>query len=464
MKEHTPPSTTLAERLAEASVALTLDELPRPVIDHARHLFLDLLGAALAGADTVEAAAALAAATRLSPGGGPCTLWGTAAIASPTAAALYNGILAHARELDDFGGVDHSGAVVVPTLLAIAEAFPPISGRRLLEAMVVGYEVGRRVLDSAGGYRPHNHGDGYHSTGSCGSFAAAAAAAKALGLDKRQTTWALGLAGSVTGGTWAFLVDGAMGKRYNVGRAAENGLVAACLAQQGFTGPAHVFEAEWGGFLGTCARSSQLPEELVRSRPPGYGILRSGIKPYAACRDIHSSLDVVLELRERHRLLPEDIAALEIRLIPEMMQMIGARDFPATRIEAQLNLPYSVAVALVTGRAFVGEYEPPWLHHPEVRRLAALVRLVESPELPFDSEPYVRLLTTDGQSYEGHVDFASGAPQNPLPAQRIVAKFEALAGRTLPAATIAALQDMALAVEDLGDISEMTRLLRTGSR
>ena len=122
------------------------------------------------------------------------------------------------------------------------------------------------------------------------------------------------------------------------------------------------------------------------------------------------------------------------------------------------------AVALVTGRAFVGEYEPPWLDHPQVRRLASLVRLVESPELPFDSEPYVRIMTTAGRSYEGHVDFASGAPQNPLPAQRIVAKFEALAGRTLPAATVAALQDMALAVEDLGDLSEMTRLLRTGSR
>lgn len=450
---------TLAGQLAEYCTGLCLDSLPRAVVDQATYLLLDLLGAALAGSDTPEALAGGRAVALLSPGGGPCSLWGTTGMATPAGAALHNGIVAHARELDDFGGVDHTGAVVVPVILAVAEAFPVLSGRRALEAMVVGYEVGRRVLDSAGGYRAHNHGDGYHSTGTCGSFAAAAAAAKAMGLSREETLWALGLAGSCTGGTWAFTMDGAMSKRFNVGRAAETGLVAACLARSGFTGPAHVFEASWGGFFGTYARTELQPAALTCHRPPGYGILRSGVKPYAACRDIHSSLDVVLDARQRHSLAPADIASIEVRCIPEMMQMIGKVDFPATRIEAQLSLSYSISVALVAGKAFLGEFEAPFLHDPAVKRLAGLVRLIESPELPFDSEPYLTLTTIDGRVITGHVDFASGAPENPLPQAIIIKKFEALAGKLLPEAEVVELRDRVLAVATLADVRAITSRL-----
>lgn len=460
MKSPVALSETLAGRLADYTTRLNLESVPGIVADYAGCLFLDLLGAALAGADTPEAVAAAKAAALMSPGGGPCTLWGTESTASSTAAALYNGIIAHARELDDFGGVDHTGAVVVPAILAVAEAFPAVSGRRALEAMIVGYEVGRRVLDSAGGYRPHNHLDGFHSTGTCGSFAAAAAAAKAMQLNFEQTVWALGLAGSFTGGTWAFTMDGAMSKRFNAGRASETGIVSACLARSGFTGPSHIFEAEWGGFLGTYVRTEPNPDALTCERPPGYGILRSGIKPYAACRDIHSSLDVILEARRRHRLAPEDIASIEVRCIPEMMQMIGKTDFPATRIEAQLSLPYSIAVALVAGEAFIGQYEAPLLHDSKVKRLASLVRLIETPDLPYDSEPYLAIKTTDGRVIEGHVDYASGAPQNPLPADRIIKKFTKLAERTLPPVRVEELRDKVLGMSALADVGEIAACLR----
>jgi 2-methylcitrate dehydratase PrpD len=135
MKNSVAAGATLAEHLADYSHRFTLEMVPGGVASYASYLLLDLLGAALAG-------------------------------------------------------VDHTGAVVVPAILAVAEAFPALPGRQALEAMIVGYEVGRRVLDSAGGYRPHNHLDGFHSTGTCGSFAAAAAAAKAMRLNCDQTLWA----------------------------------------------------------------------------------------------------------------------------------------------------------------------------------------------------------------------------------------------------------------------------------
>lgn len=449
-----------AEQLAGFITRLDLDSVPPEVVDHAKYLFLDLLGAALAGIDTPEAEAALRAVTLMFPGDGDCTLWGTSKRSSANGAALFNGILAHARELDDFGGADHSGAVIVPALLAVAEAYPVVSGKTFLEAMIAGYDVARRVLESCGGYRPHNHGDGYHSTGTCGSFGAAASVAKALGLGVQETTWALGLAGSFTGGTWAFAEDGAMSKRYHVGRAAETGVTAGCLAASGFTGPAYIFEAEWGGFLSTYVQHQPCPEALVENLGEQYRLMRSGIKPYAACRDIHSTLDVVLAARRTHRLQAVDIDTVKIRCIPEMMQMIGTTILPKTRLEAQLSLPYSIAVALLTGRAFIAEYEPPFLTNPEVRRLAGLVELIESPELPFDSEPYVTITTRDGRTFGGHVDFASGAPQNPLEVEAVTEKFAVLASRVLPQPAWTQLKAAVLSLETQTDLRVLTRYLQ----
>jgi 2-methylcitrate dehydratase PrpD len=453
-----PPGCAL--ELARGVDALNFDLLDAEVVSHARHLLLDLLGAALAGVDTAEAQAAVRAANVLSAEGGRCTIWGTVSRATPGIAALVNGITAHARELDDFGGVDHSGAVVVPALLAAAEGFPVISGRTLLTALVAGYETGRRVLDSVGGYRPHNHNDGFHSTGSCGSFAAAAAVAKALALDVREIAWALGLAGSFTGGTWAFNADGAMSKRYHAGRAAETGITVACLARSGFSGPLQIFEAEWGGFWRCYGRSGADPEALLAGEFDGRALLRSGVKPYAACRDIHSTLDVVLAAR-RQGLAAAEVVAVEIDCIPEMYQMVGNKSSPASRLEAQLSLAYSVAVALHCGRAFLGEYEAPLLTDSEVKRLAALVSVRPDSTLPFDAEPLVAIHTADGRVLRGHVPHASGAWQNPLPAEAIVEKFTTLATRALSAGRVEELRGMVLAVDDLEDVRQLCRLLRS---
>ncbi|MFT5728230.1 MAG: 2-methylcitrate dehydratase PrpD [Desulforhopalus sp.] len=454
-----PVPSSYAEQLADYIVSFSLDLTPAHVVDYARYLLLDLLGAALAGVDTPEAKAALKAVAFMAPEGGQCTLWGTSKQSTPNCAALFNGIIAHARELDDFGGADHSGAVVIPALLAVVDSTPAISGKTLLESIIVGYEIARRVLDSAGGYRPHNHNDGFHSTGTCGSFGAAAAVSKALGLSVQETTWALGLAGSYTGGTWAFTEDGAMSKRFNVGRAAETGLTAAFLAKNGFTGPAHIFEAEWGGFLGTYAREKNHPEALIEDLGASYGIMRSGIKPYAACRDIHSTLDVILKAKQDHDLSIGNVARITVRLIPEMAQMIGRKALPKNRFEAQLNLRYSIGVALACGRAFIAEYEEPYLNMKDVLQGAELVELIESPDLPFDSEPYITITTKDDRTLEGHVDYASGAPQNPLQPEVIIDKFMSLATRALPAQQCQQLQKKILTVQSLPDMREITSAL-----
>ncbi|MHB8730787.1 MAG: MmgE/PrpD family protein [bacterium] len=447
---------TLSGALAEFGHMLRLEAVPSAVTAHAKLLLLDTLGAALAGVDTAEGRAVAAAARRFAGERGPCAVWGTRARTTRAAAALVNGTVAHAQELDDFGGCDHSGAVVIPAVLAACEGRRP-SGARILEAIIVGYDVALRCLEAAGGYRAHN-GRGWHSTGTCGSFGAAAAVAKVLGLGALQTAWAIGLAGSFTGGTWAFLGDGAMSKRYHPGRAAETGVIAGFLAEAGFTGPGYVLEAGWGGFLPVYAAEDARPEKIRDGLGTDFKILRSGVKPYACCRDIHSVLDFVLDLRRREALAADAVEGIEVRCPRGIVQMLG-NAAPATRLAAQMSMPYGIAVAWMTGRALVEEYEDRWLADAGVRAFIPRVKVTADAALAEGTEPYITVTARDGRRFAGRVPFARGAPENPLPYAEVAEKYNILASRALPAAEVARLKDAVLSLEDRGAASEMLALL-----
>ncbi len=445
------PSVAMAEFVAD----LDLARVPDDVVAYARVLMLDLLGSALAGVDTAEARAMLSAAEGFAPGAGPCAIWGTARTTTAAAAALVNGVIAHAQELDDFGGADHSGAVVIPAVLAVAEAEGIDDGKRVLEAVIAGYDVALRVLEGAGGYRAHNTGGGWHSSGTCGSFGAATAAAKMLRLDAEKTAWALGIAGSFTGGIWAFLADGAMSKRYHTGRAAEIGVTAAYMARAGFTGPTRVLDAEWGGFLATYCGDGARPEALTTGLGREYRIMKSGIKPYAACRGLHSALDVVLRLRAERNLAAANVARVDIRCSAEHKLTIGDPE-PWTRLAAQMSLPYGLAVALVTGRASLTEFEGRWIGDAEVRDLMARVTMTVDPGKDENAQPSVSIETTGGERLEGHEPIGLDDPLNPLTTEQVVAKYTDLARRALPSAAAATLRD---AVFSLPAPDSMARLL-----
>ena len=450
-----------SEVLAGFTAGLDLAEVPDDVVRYARVLMLDLLGAALAGVDTEETRAMLKAAEGFAPTAGPCGIWGTTATTTAASAALINGVIAHAQELDDFGGADHSGAVVIPAVLAVAEAQRVTDGGAVLAAMIDGYDVALRVLDAMGGYRAHNNG-GWHSTGTCGSFGAAAAAARLLGLDAERTSWALGIAGSFTGGIWAYLADGAMSKRYHPGRAAEIGVTAAYMARAGFTGPTRVFDAPWGGFLATYGNGGERPEELTRDFGRPFRIMRSGIKPYAACRGLHSVLDVVLGMRAEHGFSAADVAVVEIGCSQANMQSLGGTD-PRTRLGAQMSLPYGIAVALVTGRAGLEEFEDRRINDPDVRAAMGRVVMSHDPGHDDQTEPDVAVVLTGGRRFEGHEPIGLGDYRNPLTTEQVVDKYESLARRVLDATGVAALKDAVFALPEPESLQHILAMLRLGS-
>ncbi|RKT99976.1 2-methylcitrate dehydratase [Burkholderia sp. Nafp2/4-1b] len=452
----TQEAQTRATRLATFVAQTAADALPDDVIAKAKRHMLDTFGAALAGTSAVETRTARALTGGVVCGG--ASLWGTRLTAGARDAAFVNGIAAHALELDDSGGCDHSGAVVLPAVLAaLSCAARPVSGRECIAAIVLGYDVGRRVLEAAGGYSAHN-GSGWHSTLSCGVFGAAAASARVLGLDAVQTRDALGHAASFAGGLWGFIHDGSQTKRLHAGRAAESGVLAALLAREGVSGPSHVFDDVWGGFFNTFAAHAQVPEALTDGLGVQWKLMRCSIKPHASCRSAHAAIDAALQLANGSTLAVDEIERIVVRASAFVTRMCGGRDL-STLSSAQMSLPYAVAAAFAFGDTGIGVYRAGRRVDPRVGALLARIVVEVDPVLGDLDEPTVILHRADGTQDTRHVPIALGDPRNPLSDPALLAKYRALAGMALDGARADALGDMCLSLERLADARMLNQQL-----
>ena len=252
----------ISEQLARFVVWTKFEDIPEELVIKAQRHILDSVGAGIAGAVSPETKLLNKVFAICGETGGNVPLWGKGIKVSARNAALSNGVSSHTFELDDTNGCDHSGAVVVPAAFAaLSLCDRPIDGKEFIVAVTLGYDLARRALESCGAYEPHN-GAGWHSTGTCGVFGAAAAVGRLLGLDVEKMQAALGIATSFAAGQWSFVHDGAQNKRLHVGNAAHGGLLACLLAREGFTGPKMAFEQVWGGFSKTFAPESS-PSPVV---------------------------------------------------------------------------------------------------------------------------------------------------------------------------------------------------------
>ncbi len=446
----------ISGQLAQYAATLRYDDLPDDVRQLAHLVLLDTLGCAMAGAGTDEVGQIRRAMTQANGSGGDTLFWGTHDKAPLPLAALANGAAVHAREIDDFGGCAHSGSVVIPAALGIA-ARTGASGRELLTAIVIGYDIARRAMDGGGGYQAFKD-RGWHSTSTCGGFGAAAACARLLKLDAQRTQWALGYAGSNAGGTWAYIPEGAMSKRVHPGFAAHTGTIAAYLAANDVTGPASIFEAPWGGYYPTYVPGVATPEAAVKDLGSDFRIRLVGFKPYAACRGIHSSIDVMLGLRDKHQLRAAEVKQITVRGSPTHLKQLGKQEVH-TLLDAQFSLPYSIATSLASGGAMLDQYTPEALQRTEVRDLARRVHLKVEPGVANGDEPFIDVELHDGRVLTDRVLIARGDCENPLPEAELRAKFRTAAAATLDAAHIARLEDTVMRAADLGNCRELVALL-----
>ncbi len=447
--------------LSAFSAGLRLEKLPSDVITRARFLVLDLVGNIVRARHDAESTASFLAAARvMGMAGGSAGVFGDPARYTPAGAALLNGALAHSLDFDDTHatGSLHPGAPVIPAALAAGE-MAGAAGADVLAAIVAGYEVTCRVALAlpAGAH----YDRGFHPTATCGAFGAAAAAARVFGLDAAGVAGAMGTVLSQCAGSLQFLVNGAWTKRFQVGWAAMNGLMAATLVREGFKGAEQALEGRHG-FMRAYA-PDPTPERALLRLGQEFELMATAVKPYPSCRYGHAGIDAALALRAEHGLRVAEIEAVTLGLPKSGMLLVGEpaekKADPRNVVDGQFSGPFVIACALAKGHMGWDSYA--LLDDPDIRRLLPKVRCELDPEIEVEFPANMSGKVTvraRGQDFVKAVVIPKGEPANFLTETELRGKFAGLAEAVLGAERSARLADAVLAIDRAQDVSSLMRL------
>ncbi len=448
----------ISEQIARFVVWTQFKDLEPHVIEKTQHHILDTLGCGIAGALSKESGIFEKVLARTGESDGLAPLWGKGIRVNPKSAAMGNAIACHAFEIDDTNGCDHSGAVVLPACFAaLSMTKEKVSGKEFLIAVLLGYEVARRALEACGSYESHNAA-GWNSTGTCGTFGAAAATARLLGLNVEQTQSALGLASSFSGGTWSFIHDGAQSKRLHPGNAARGGLLSSLLAQEGFEGSKSIFENVWGGFTKTIAPETQQPQKWTEDLGSKWKILTASIKPYAANRSIHSSIDAVDLILKKYPASADDIRSIQVRLNPFVYSMCSGRELDPL-VVAQSSLAFGIAARVIYGQAGLTAYEKANRHARHIRNFMEKIVLTSDDSQKSADEPIVEINFEDGRRFEKRVDYALGSKQYPLSEKMVIDKFFDASKKVFDEDVLSQFPKLILNLSELDDVRTLEELL-----
>ena len=445
------PEDGITRALVDAARTVRWEELPAEAREVARHCLLDFLGVALAGArePLTEILVDVVVRHEKSSEAG---LLGRAERASRLSAALVNGAAAHALDFDDTHTMmnGHPSVPVLPALLALAET-EPMSGERLLAALVAGIELECRLASVIG---PGHYAVGFHSTGTLGAFGAAAACAHLLGLQAEQWAQALGLAGTQAAGLKSGF--GTMAKPLHAGRAAATGLLSALLARGGFTANPTIVEAPQG-FAATHAGASST-RSLERN--DHLQVRATLFKYHAACYLTHAAIDAASALRTAHRLAPETIDRVTVRVAPGLLAVCAIPE-PRTGLEGKFSLRATTAMALLgDDTADPAAFTDSRMADPRLCALRDRVHVETVPGVP-GTRAAVEI-EARGQRLDAEVDTGVPARDLVLQRDRLRRKFLTLATPVVGTGGAVRLADAALRADELPAAEELVRLAQTG--
>jgi len=445
-----------SRELAEFAATLSFEAIPQPVLRRTEDLFLDWFGSALAGkgARPVESIARFWAG--MGPATGPSEILIERRASSPLVAAAANAAASHFAEQDDVhnGSVFHPAAVVFPPALAVAQALG-LSGRDLLRASVVGYEVGIRVGEFLG----RSHYRVFHTTGTAGSLAAAAAVGSLLRLSPEHMLHAFGSAGTQAAGLWEFLRDAADSKQLHTAHAATTGLAAAYLAADGFTGARHILEGDRGMAAGMSSDAD--PARLTDRLGSRWATAETSFKYHASCRHTHPAADALLELMREHRLAADAVARVTAQVHQGAIDVLGPVTDPSTVHQAKFSMGTVLGIAALRGYAGLSEFDADY-RNPDVLTFRDKVTMVLDPEVdtayPARWIGKVQVETTDGRTLEARVDEPKGDPGNTLSRTELEDKAIRLA-QYRGGATEAEMRRVIAQVWGLADLPRVGRFL-----
>ena len=402
----------ITKKFADFIVNVNYNDLPDEVTEKAKLCFLDFLGVTLRGSKTKSAIAV----NTIIKKDDESTVIGHEK-STVLDSALANGVAAHSLDLDDGSRMAqiHPGACVIPAVLSICEANNK-KGKELISSIVAGYEI---AISLGILVNPEHRNRGFHSTGTCGTFGAAAAACKALNLDKKQIINALGLAGTQASGLLESDHIGSMGKHLHAGKAAQSGVLSALLAREGFTGASTIIEGK-EGFLSAMAKSNVEKKQVEIGN---FHILNVYFKKYPVCRHLHSTIDAALNIINNNDLKAENIKKITVKTY-----RIAANheNYNPETVEAlRQSLPLSLAIALKNRDLSLDNLEI----NGDIAEISRKI-VIECSENLDDLYPHKRssevTIQTDDQSYYNRVDLPKGEPENQFTKYELLNKFYSL--------------------------------------
>jgi 2-methylcitrate dehydratase PrpD len=445
----TGETTEVTRALSVHLSTFAFDALPQKVVHAARRGVLDWIGCALGGCrhPTLDKLNHVL----VHAGGRPvATVLGRNTRLGLLEAPLANGQAGHVLDFDDThmgGTVLHTSSPVLAALFALADR-DGATGKALIAAYVAGFEAGVRTGQAA----PKHHDGGWHLTGTLGTLAAGAAAARLLGLDAAQMTHALGIAATQSAGMQQN--RGTMCKSFHAGKAAASGVLAALLAQQGFDSSNEILEGK-KGFCRTYSTVAQ-PERITDALGERWEIANNGHKPYACGVVLHPPIDAVIELSTRLPVPHDEVETIELRVHPHVVNITGVPD-PQTGLQSKFSIYHSAAVAYIDRDAGTAQYTDQKARDPAVVGLRRKVKVTIDESLRTDQAHAI--VRARGTRHEASVAHASGTVANPMSDDALDRKFRANAEPVIGRANTEKVSDIVWRLDGLDDVRDVTALL-----
>ncbi len=442
----------ITKTVAEFVSLTSYETLPKEIVNAAKVAIIDCLGVTLAGS-TEESAIICAEIARQEGATPSATVFGQGFKSSPAQAAFANGTAAHALDFDHSTYLGQPTSALIPALISLGESLAA-GGPELLQAYVAGFEVTTKIAKSI---TEEGRGD-WHAAGTLGTLGAALSCAKLLRLDLDKTRMALGIATSMASGIAANY--GTMTKPLDTGLAARNGIVAAKLAQRGYTANPQALEGD-AGFFKTFLSSAPDPTALAELGQSYELLTGIKIKNYPCGGLTHPAIDAALELRSVHRIDPETIESIHVEVPKHTFKRIVFK-IPESGLQGKFCMGYIVARAIIDGKVTLDAFTDSAVRDPHILQLASRVDMTLDNGLRDDAgyRPCkVSIRLKDGQSFSRTIEHAKGSRELPLSSQELRSKFSDCASRRINQRSIETAWSQMERLEALKDIRPLCQML-----
>lgn len=442
----------ITQKCADFVYNLQYEDLEDETINMTKKCVIDWMGCVIGGSSTA-AGDIIQQFTEEVGGKNVATVFGIFSKTDPLNAAMANGCYCHILEMDDVHkkSIMHIAAPVISAAFSVAETYN-CNGKDLITAIVAGYDIAIRVGEAVS----PSHYDIWHTTGTCGTFGAAAATAKLLKLDRDQILYSLGNAGSQAAGLWEFAEDNAMTKYLHCGKAAMNGVISSLLAKRNFTGATKILEGKRGFFVGYCQEDNW--EDHFIDMWQNFKIHETVFKPYASCRHTHSSVDAILKIRENYNVDYADVEKIVVNTYENVLKIAGNTRFDDANM-AKFSLVYCIAAALKYGKLGVKEFGIDKLNDPDIEKIAKKIEIY-TPEEINKQHPEKWMsqvtVTTESGEYEELINYPKGDPENTFTEKDIYDKFYELVTLKIPKHQAATLLERCKNIEHFECIEDFT--------